>query len=53
VLENRSHQAVSPEWQQKELIRALERTNKKKEVTKGTAARISVVVLESASGPDP
>jgi hypothetical protein len=53
VLENRSHQAVSPEWQQKELIRALERTNKKKEVTKGTAARISVVVLESTSGPDP
>ena len=34
MLENRSHQAVSPEWQQKELIRALERTNKKKEVTK-------------------
>jgi hypothetical protein len=43
---------VSPEWQQKQ-IKALERTNKKKEVTKGTAARISVVVLESASGPDP
>src|SRR5215471_11738511 len=53
VLENRSHQGVSPEWQQKELIRALERTNKKKEVTKGTAARITVVVLESTSGPDP
>jgi len=53
VLENRSHQAVSPEWQQKELIRALERTNKKKEVTKGTAARITVVALESTSGPDP
>jgi hypothetical protein len=53
VLENRSHQAVSPEWQQKQLIRALERTNKKKEVTKGTAARIAVVALESTSGPDP
>ena len=53
VLENRSHQAVSPEWQQKELIRALERTNKKKEVTRGTAARITVVTLESTSGPDP
>ena len=53
VLENRSHQAVTPEWQQKELIRALERTNKKKEVTKGTAARIAVVALESTSGSDP
>ncbi len=53
VLENRSHHSVSPEWQQKELIRALERTNKKKEVTKGTAARIAIVALESSSGPDP
>ncbi len=53
VLENRSHQSVSPEWQQKELIRALERTNKKKEVTKGTAARIAIVALESSSSPDP
>jgi hypothetical protein len=35
------------------LIRALERTNKKKEVTKGTAARITVVALEPTSGPDP
>ena len=52
VLENRSHQAVSPEWQQKELIRALEKTNKNKEVTKGTAARITAVALESTSGPD-
>jgi hypothetical protein len=40
VLENRSHSAVSPEWQQKELVRALERTNTKKEVKKGAAARI-------------
>lgn len=53
VLENRSHSAVSPEWQQKELIRALERTNKQKEVKKGKAARITVVALDSASGPDP
>ncbi len=53
VLENRSHQAVSAEWQQKELIRALERTNKKKEVKKGTAARITAVALDSTSGPDP
>jgi len=53
VLENRSHEAVSPEWQQRELIRALERTNKKKELTKGTAPGITIVVLESTSGPDP
>lgn len=53
VLENRSQSAVSPEWQQKELIRALERTNKMKEVKKGAAARITVVALDSTSGPDP
>ena len=52
VLENRSHQAVTPEWQQKELVRALERTNKNKEVKKGTAARITAVALESTNGPD-
>jgi hypothetical protein len=52
VLENRSHQAVTPEWQQKEFIRALERTNKNKEVKKSTAARITAVALESTSGPD-
>lgn len=52
VLENRSHSAVSGEWQQKELIRALERTNKKKEVKKGTAARITAVALDSTTGPD-
>ena len=52
VLENRSRLMVNPEWQQKELIRALERTNKKKEVKKGTAARITPVALESTTGPD-
>src|SRR5215469_5945352 len=53
VLENRSHQAVSPEWQQKELIRALERTNKKKEVTKGTAARITLLCSNPPAVPIP
>ncbi len=53
VPENRSHAIVSPEWQQKELIRELDRTNKKKEVKKGTAARITAVALDSTSGPDP
>ena len=52
VLENRSHQAVTPEWQQKELIRALQRTNKKKEVKMGAAAPITAVALESTGGPD-
>lgn len=53
VLENRSHSAVSPEWQQKQLIRALERTNKSKGVKKGKAAPITAVALETDSGPDP
>ena len=53
VLENNSRSAVSPEWQQKELIRALERTNKNKEVKKGKAAPITAIALESTSGPDP
>lgn len=52
VLENRSHSSVTPEWQQKELIRALERTNKQKEVKKGAAARIMAVSLDSISDPD-
>jgi hypothetical protein len=52
VLENRSHSAVSPEWQQKELIRALERTNTKKEVKKGAAARITAIAIDSTTGPD-
>ena len=52
VLENQSHSSVNPEWQQKELIRALEQSNKKKEVKKGKAARINAVALDSTSGPD-
>jgi hypothetical protein len=50
---NRSHSAVTPEWQQKELIRALERTNAKKEVKKGAAARITAIAIDSTTGPDP
>lgn len=53
VLENQSHSSVSPEWQQKELLRALERTNKKKEVKKGKAAQITAIALDSTSGPNP
>jgi hypothetical protein len=43
---------VTPEWQQKELIRALERTNAKKEVKKGAAARITPIAIDSTTGPD-
>lgn len=52
MLETRSRSAVSPEWQQKELIRALERTNKNKEVKKGAAARIVPLAVDSTSDPD-
>ena len=52
MLENRSHSAVTPDWQQKELIRALERTNKNKEVKKGAAARITPVAVEPTSDLD-
>jgi len=47
VLENRSHSSVNPEWQQKELIRALESTNKQKEVRKGATARITAIPLDA------
>lgn len=52
VLENRSHSAVTPEWQQKELIRALERTNKQKEVKTGAAAQVTPVAVHFTSDPD-
>lgn len=52
MLENRSHSTVTPEWQQKELIRALERTNKGKDVKKGAAAQLNAIALDSASNAD-
>lgn len=52
VLENRSRSAVTPEWQQKELIRALERTNQQKEVKKGAAAQVTPVAVHFTSYPD-
>ncbi len=53
MLENRSHSAVTPDWQQKELIRALERTNKNRDVKKkGSEARIIPVALDSTSDLD-
>jgi hypothetical protein len=52
LLENHSHSAVTSDWQQKELIRALERTNTKKEVKKGAAARITPIAIDSSSDPN-
>ena len=48
VLENRSPFFINnPEWQRKEPIRALERTNKQKEVKKGAAAPITLTIIAS------
>jgi hypothetical protein len=52
LLMNRSHSAVTPEWQQKELIRALERTNARKEVKKGAAAQITAIAIDSTTSTD-
>lgn len=52
MLENRSHSAVTPDWQQKELVRALDRTNKNKDVKKGSEARIMPVALDSTNDLD-
>jgi hypothetical protein len=52
TLENSSRKIVSTTWQRNELLRALERTNKSKEVKTGKAARIDVIGLESTRGPD-
>ena len=53
VLENSSRHVVNPAWQRNQLVKALERNNKNKEVKQGKAARIEAVALESTSGPDP
>jgi hypothetical protein len=52
LLMNRSHSAVTPEWQQKELIRALERTNARKDVKKGAAAQITAIAIDSTTSTD-
>ncbi|HEU5337375.1 MAG TPA: hypothetical protein VFU27_15505 [Terriglobales bacterium] len=52
TLENTSRHIVDPTWERNELVRALERTNKNKEVKKGKAPKIETVALESSGGPD-
>jgi len=52
VLENNSRHMVSTTWEQDQLVRAIERLNKSKEVAKGKVARIDPVALESTNEPD-
>jgi hypothetical protein len=52
TLENTSRNIVNPAWERDQLVRALERTNKSKEVKKGKAPRIETVALESSGEPD-
>ena len=53
TLENSSRETVDPTWQGNQLIKAFERNNKGKDVTKGKVARIETVQLESDSETDP
>lgn len=53
VLQNSSRNAVDTTWQRNQLIKAFERNNKGKDVTKGKVARIETVLLESNSETDP
>ena len=53
TLQNSSRNAVDPTWQRNQLIKAFERNNKGKDVTKGKAARIETVLLESNTETDP
>ena len=52
MLENTSRNFVNPAWEREQLVRALERTNKSKEVKKGKAPKIETVALESSGEPD-
>jgi hypothetical protein len=52
TLENSSHHIVNPAWQRTLLVKALERTNKSKEVKKGKAPKIETVALDSSGEPD-
>ncbi len=52
LLENTSRNIVNPAWEREQLVRALERTNKSKEVKKGKALKIETVALESSGEPD-
>jgi hypothetical protein len=53
TIQNSSPNAIDTTWQRNRLIKAFERGNKYKDVTKGKAARIETVLLESNSETDP
>jgi hypothetical protein len=53
TLENSSRETIDPTWQRNQLIKAFERNNKGKDVSKGKIARIETVLLESDSETDP
>lgn len=53
TLQNSSQTAVDTTWQRNQLIKAFERNNKGKDVTKGKAARIETILLESNNETDP
>ncbi len=53
TLQNSSHNLINTAWQRSQLIKALERTNKAKDVANGKTARIETVLLDSNSETDP
>jgi hypothetical protein len=52
TLQNSSHNLINTAWQRDQLIKAFERANKGKDVTKGKAAPIETVLLDSNSETD-
>lgn len=52
TLKNSSRHIVNPMWQRSQLVRALERSNKSKEVKKGKAPKIETVALDSSGEAD-
>jgi hypothetical protein len=53
TLQNSSHNLIDTTWQRNQLIKAFERVNKGKDVTKGKAARIETILLASNTETDP
>ena len=53
TIKNSSLNAVDMAWQRNQLMKAFERINKGKDVTKGKVARIETVLLESDTETDP
>lgn len=53
TLQNSSHSAVDTAWQRDQLIKMFDRINKSKDVTRGKAARIDTVLLETDTETDP